>query len=56
LPESQRVAVVLRHVSGLSLAEIAEVLDCPQGTVKSHISRGLTCLRALVPASKGAFS
>jgi RNA polymerase sigma-70 factor (ECF subfamily) len=54
LPESQRVAVVLRHVSDLSLAEIAEVLGCPEGTVKSHISRGLARLRALSPAAKGA--
>jgi len=47
LPRDQRVAVILRHVSGLSIAEIAVVLGCPQGTVKSHISRGLSRLRAL---------
>ena len=47
LPEDQRVAVVLRHVSGLSIAEIATVLSCPEGTVKSHISRGLRRLRRL---------
>jgi RNA polymerase sigma factor (sigma-70 family) len=47
LPEDQRVAIVLRHVSDLSIAEIATVLRCPQGTVKSHISRGLRRLRAL---------
>lgn len=46
LPRDQRVAVVLRHVSGLSIGEIAAVLGCPQGTVKSHISRGLYRLRA----------
>jgi RNA polymerase sigma-70 factor (ECF subfamily) len=56
LPESQRVAVVLRHVSDLSLAEIAQVLGCPEGTVKSHISRGLARLRALSPEAKGALS
>jgi RNA polymerase sigma-70 factor (ECF subfamily) len=54
LPENQRVAVVLRHVSDLSLADIAEVLGCPEGTVKSHISRGLARLRASHPHSKGA--
>ncbi len=47
LPEAQRIAVVLRHVVDLSIAEIADVLDRPEGTVKSHISRGLTRLREL---------
>jgi RNA polymerase sigma-70 factor (ECF subfamily) len=48
LPEPQRVAVVLRHVVGLSHAEIAIVLGCPPGTAKSHVSRGLQRLRPLL--------
>lgn len=52
LPEQQRVAVVLRHVSGLSLAEISAVLGAGEGTVKSHISRGLSRLRSLRRASE----
>jgi RNA polymerase sigma factor (sigma-70 family) len=48
LPEIQRTAVVLRHVVGLSTSEVAEVLGCPDGTAKSHISRGLRRLRALL--------
>ncbi|MFI7440816.1 RNA polymerase sigma factor [Nonomuraea indica] len=47
LPEEQRAAVVLRHVVDLPVSEIAEVLRVPQGTVKSHVSRGLKRLRAL---------
>ena len=47
LPADQRAAVVLRHVVDLPVAEIATVLKIPQGTVKSHISRGLKRLRAL---------
>lgn len=47
LPERQRLAVVLRHVLDLSYAEIAAVLGCPEGTAKSHVSRGLQHLRAL---------
>lgn len=47
LPENQRAAVVLRHVGDLPVSEIAMVLGLPEGTVKSHISRGLTRLRAL---------
>ena len=48
LPEDQRVPVVLRHVVGLTYDEIAEVLGCPVGTAKSHVSRGLRALRALL--------
>ncbi|MCA2180127.1 RNA polymerase sigma factor [Nonomuraea glycinis] len=47
LPAEQRAAVVLRHVVDLPVSEIATVLKIPQGTVKSHISRGLKRLRAL---------
>jgi RNA polymerase sigma-70 factor (ECF subfamily) len=47
LPETQRLAVVLRHVLDLPYAEIAAVLGCPEGTAKSHVSRGLQRLRTL---------
>ena len=45
LPARQRTAVVLRHVVGLPLAEIALVLECPEGTARSHVARGLAALR-----------
>ncbi len=45
LSEIQRSAVVLRHVNGLPTSEVAEVLGVPEGTAKSHISRGLAALR-----------
>src|SRR5689334_8146149 len=45
LPETYRAPVVLRHVIGLSYAEIATALDCPPGTVKAQVSRGLALLR-----------
>lgn len=48
LPDVQRTAVVLRHVEGLPTSEVAEILGCPDGTAKSHISRGLKKLRALL--------
>jgi RNA polymerase sigma factor (sigma-70 family) len=53
LPETQRTAVVLRHVTDLPLAEVAEVLGCPVGTAKSHVSRGLARLRALIDDTGG---
>ena len=41
LPEHERVALVLRHVAGIGYAEISEALDCPVGTVKARVHRGL---------------
>ena len=35
-----RAALVLRHMEGLSYAEIAEVLGVPDGTAKGWVSRG----------------
>jgi RNA polymerase sigma factor (sigma-70 family) len=54
LPEHHRVPVVLRHVVGLSYPEIAVVLECPVGTAKSNVARGLEALRALAPPPPGS--
>lgn len=48
LSENQRTAVVLRHVLDLPIAEIAEVTERPEGTVKADISRGLAQLRQII--------
>lgn len=45
LTPAHRTAVVLRHVDGLSYAEIAEAVGRPEGTVKAHVHRGLAALR-----------
>lgn len=47
LPDHQRVAVVLRHVIDLPIAEIATVIGRSPNTVKSDISRALARLRRL---------
>ena len=39
LPEELRQAISLREIEGLSYEEIAEILDCPTGTVRSRIFR-----------------
>lgn len=39
LPEDLRVALTLREFEGLSYEEIAKVMDCPVGTVRSRIFR-----------------
>jgi len=45
LPRRQRAALVLRYYEGLADQEIADVLGCAVGTVRSHISRALATLR-----------
>lgn len=51
LPEMQRKAVVLRHWLGLSVAETARELGVTEGTVKSHTSRGIEKLQAVLTSS-----
>lgn len=51
LPQTQRSAVVLRHVVDLPITEVAEIVGCPVGTAKSHVSRGLRRLRELIDTS-----
>ena len=45
LPEEYRTAVVLSDLHQLPYAEIAEVLDVPEGTVKSRLFRGRRILQ-----------
>jgi RNA polymerase sigma-70 factor (ECF subfamily) len=40
LPEEFREAVLLRDLNGLSYEEIAAIIHCPVGTVKSRVNRG----------------
>ncbi len=44
LPESQRLAIVLVDLEGLPVAEAAELLGVPVGTVKSRCARGRLAL------------
>lgn len=48
LPDGQRQALVLRFSEHLSYEEIATVLKCPLGTVKSRIFHGLAALRQML--------
>lgn len=48
LRPDERACVVLRYYDDLPLAEIAELLELPLGTVKSHIHRSLATLRTLL--------
>lgn len=54
---NQRTAFVLRYFEQMSPAEIAGVLGCREGTVRTHIQRCLVSLRtklAVRPISKGS--
>jgi len=57
LPEDLRSALTLREIEGLSYEEIAIVMDCPIGTVRSRIFRAREAvaenLRPLLETSKG---
>lgn len=46
LPEELRTAITLRELEGLSYEEIARVMDCPIGTVRSRIFRAREAIAA----------
>lgn len=48
LPEACRTAFVLRTFEQLSYDEIAEVMECPRGTVKSRLNQARTLLRDIL--------
>jgi RNA polymerase sigma-70 factor (ECF subfamily) len=45
LPDAQREVLLMRFVDGMALAEIAEALQIPVGTVKSRVHHALRTLR-----------
>jgi RNA polymerase sigma factor (sigma-70 family) len=45
LPARQRHVLGLRYYADMSIEQISHLLDCPAGTVKSHIHRGIETLR-----------
>lgn len=48
LPEDLRTAITLREFDGLSYEEIADIMACPVGTVRSRIFRAREAIDALV--------
>ncbi|MDQ5878662.1 MAG: polymerase sigma-70 factor, subfamily [Pseudomonadota bacterium] len=46
LPEELRMAIVLREIEGLSYEEIAQIMNCPIGTVRSRIFRAREAVAA----------
>jgi RNA polymerase sigma-70 factor (sigma-E family) len=54
LPPRQRAVVVLRYYEDLSEREIADVLGCRPGTVKSHAAAALATVRAALGDVEGS--
>lgn len=52
LEEKYKTVLLLRFYQDYSVRQIAEVLQCPEGTIKTHIRRGLNNLRQQL---KGAY-
>lgn len=52
LPAPQREVINLHYFEGLRQQEIADLLDMPVGTIKSHLSRGIRLLRKMLAVEK----
>ena len=48
LPTLQRAVVILRHMDGLSTRQVSGILQCSEGTVKTHLHRGLKKMQKLL--------
>ena len=51
LPARYRAPVILRHIEGLSYADVAATLDQPVGTTKANVHRGIRLLRESLESS-----
>ena len=48
LPTLQRAVVILRHMNGMSTKQVGAILNCSEGTVKTHLHRGLRKMRTML--------
>ncbi|RYP85900.1 SigE family RNA polymerase sigma factor [Nocardioides guangzhouensis] len=53
LPAEQREVIALHHLADLSVTEVAEVLGCKEGTVKSRLKRGRDALAKVLGPWEG---
>lgn len=48
LPDELRMAITLREMEGMSYEDIASVMECPVGTVRSRIFRAREAIDAVI--------
>lgn len=51
LPEAQRQALAMHYMADMSVADIAEAVGAPEGTVKARLSRGRAALAQLLAST-----
>ncbi|MDP6445793.1 MAG: RNA polymerase sigma factor [Pirellulaceae bacterium] len=56
LPAKQQHVVVLRYAEGLSNSQIADILACPLGTVKSRLHHALSALQQMLSEDGDSFA
>ena len=56
LNPKQRLAVILRYYQGMGQAEIAEALECSEGTARTMVFRGLRKMRTVLAPSRETVS
>jgi RNA polymerase sigma-70 factor (ECF subfamily) len=48
MPEKYRMAIILRDIRGFSYSEMGQIMELPEGTVKSRISRARIMLKKII--------
>ena len=56
LPSLPRTVLSLHYRDGLAITEIANMLDCPEGTVKSHLNRGRNRLKTALTHMEASYA
>ncbi|WP_442602681.1 sigma-70 family RNA polymerase sigma factor [Paenibacillus sp. KN14-4R] len=47
IPQSKQI-IILKYLEDLTITQIAKLLDCPEGTIKTHLHKALVELRSIM--------